>query len=100
MATIHPGVTGRAANQPVALTATEPLTITISKACDLSGFGPTTIWALLKDGQLDAVRVRGVRRTLITYQSLKKLLASSAEASPPRGRGRPRKLQEARPYES
>jgi hypothetical protein len=91
MATIQPGVTGRAPKQLVALTVTEPLTITILKACELSGFGPTTIWALLKDGQLEAVRVRGVRRTLITYQSLKKLLASSAEASAPRRQRRLRK---------
>jgi hypothetical protein len=100
MATIHPGVTGRAANQLVALTVTEPFTVTISNACDLSGFGPTTIWALLKNGQLEAVRVRGVRRTLITYQSLKKLLASSAEASPSRRRGRARKLHEVRHHAS
>jgi hypothetical protein len=68
-----------------------PLTITVSKTCELSGFGPTSIWALLKEGRLEAVRVPGVRRTLITYQSLKKLLASSAEASAPRRQRRLRK---------
>jgi hypothetical protein len=71
--------------------AAVPLTVTVAKACELSGFGPTSIWAFLKDRRLEAVRIPGVRRTLISYRSLMKLLASSAEASPRRARGRPRK---------
>jgi hypothetical protein len=69
-----------------------PLTVTVVRAREISGFGPTTIWALLKEGRLEAVRVPGVRRTLISYQSLLKLLASPADNPPARRRGRPRKL--------
>ena len=28
-----------------------PLAVTIPKACELTGFGPTSIWAFLKDGR-------------------------------------------------
>jgi hypothetical protein len=72
-----------------------PLTVTVTKACELSGFGPTSIWAFLKNGRLEAVRVPGVRRTLISYQSLMKLLGPSAEASPRRGRRAPRRARGA-----
>jgi hypothetical protein len=70
--------------------AAAPLAVTVTKACELSGFGPTTIWAFLKDGRLEAVRVPGVRRTLVSYASLVRLFAPSPEP-PPRRRGRPRK---------
>ncbi len=84
MASIHPGVTGRS--------DLEPLAVTIAKACQLSGFGPTSIWAFLKDGRLKAVRVPGVRRTLISYGSLAQLLAPPSDSfTTPRRRGRPRK---------
>jgi excisionase family DNA binding protein len=79
--TIRPEITGRV-----------PLAVTVQRACQLSGLGPTTIWAFLKDGRLEAVRVRGVRRTLVSYASLERLLAPSAVAPPqpqPRRRGRP-----------
>jgi hypothetical protein len=72
--------------------ALTPLTVTIGKACELTGFGPTSIWAFLKSGRLQAVRVPGVRRTLISYPSLVRLLAPPSEPpAPPRRRGRPRK---------
>jgi hypothetical protein len=71
--------------------AVAPLTVTVAKACELSGFGPTSIWAFLKDGRLEARRVPGIRRTLISYQSLISLLASSSGEASPRQRGRPRK---------
>jgi hypothetical protein len=70
-----------------------PLTVTVARTKEISGFGPTTIWGLLKDGRLKAVRVPGVRRTLISYESLVKLLGSPADDPPPRRRGRPRKNQ-------
>jgi hypothetical protein len=70
-----------------------PLAVTINKACELSGFGPTSIWAFLRDGRLKAVRVAGVRRTLVDYSSLARLLAPLSEAPAlPRRRGRPRKV--------
>jgi hypothetical protein len=69
----------------------EPLTVTVAKACELSGFGPTSIWAFLKDHRLEAVRVSGVRRTLISYRSLIRFLGSLDEVPTPRRRCRPRK---------
>ena len=74
---------------------TVPLTVTVAKACELSGFGPTSIWAFLKDRRLEAVRLPGVRRTLISYRSLAKLLAPSAEATPRRRPGRSRAIQKS-----
>ncbi len=69
-----------------------PLAVTVRRACELSGLGPTSIWAFLRDGRLDAVRVPGVRRTLVSYASLAKLMTPAAESAPsPRRRGRPRK---------
>jgi hypothetical protein len=84
--TDHPGVTGRdnAEHLP-------PLAVTVHRASKLSGLGLTTIWAFLRDGRLDAVRVPGVRRTLVSYTSLAKLLAPASASPPPRPRGRPRK---------
>jgi hypothetical protein len=74
----------------------KPLAVTVGRACELSGFGPTTVWAFLRDGRLEAVRVTGIRRTLVSYASLARLLAPAAELSPPpRRRGRPRKQPQA-----
>jgi hypothetical protein len=73
-----------------------PLAVTVAEACRLSGLGPTSIWAFLKGGRLTAVRVPGVRRTLISYSSLSRLLAAPSEQSPPRRkRVRPRKNSDA-----
>jgi hypothetical protein len=70
-----------------------PLAVTVQRACDLSGLGPTTMWAFLRDGRLEAVRVPGVRRTLVSYSSLARLLAPAPQLPPPpRRRGRPLKL--------
>jgi hypothetical protein len=72
--------------------AAAPLAVTVSKACTLSGFRPTSIWKFLKDGRLHAIRVPGVRRTLVSYESLRRLLTlPSAQGQQPRRRGRPRK---------
>jgi hypothetical protein len=59
-----------------------PLAVTVQRACELSGLGPTSIWAFLKDGRLEAVRVPGVRRTLVSYASLARLLAPSPLLQP------------------
>jgi hypothetical protein len=75
--------------------AVPPLAVTVARACELSGFGQTSIWAFIKNGRLAAVRLPGVRRTLVSYESLRRLLAlpSELEPSPPkRGRGRSRKV--------
>ena len=69
MTTTRPEITGREAAD------SSPLAVTVQRACELSGLGPTSIWAFLKDGRLEAVRVRGIRRTLVSYPSLVRLLA-------------------------
>src|SRR6185503_8549487 len=51
----------------------EPLTVTIARAKDLSGLGLTTLWALIRDRRLETVRVG--RRTLVIYRSLRTLLS-------------------------
>jgi hypothetical protein len=69
--------------------ADAPLAVTVSQACELSGLGPTSIWSFLRDGRLEVVRVAGLRRTLITYRSLRKLLEpQSASPTSLRRRGR------------
>ena len=80
MASIQPSIAGF-----------EPLAVTIPKACELSGFGATSIWAFLKDGRLKAVRVPGVRRTLVSYASLAQLFAPpNKSVIAPRHSKRPR----------
>jgi hypothetical protein len=69
-----------------------PLAVTVRRACELSGLGPTTIWNFLRDGRLEGVRVPGVRRTLVRYASLAQLLVPASASPPPRRRGRPRKV--------
>lgn len=71
---------------------TAPISVTVAKACELTGLGPTTIWNFLKSGRLVAVRMPGVRRTLVSYASLVRLLSPSSDAPQPRKRGRPRKM--------
>jgi hypothetical protein len=71
----RPEIAGRTTN-------TNPLAVTVQRASELSGLGATTIWAALKDGRLDAVRVPGVRRTLVGFASLERLLAPPSAARP------------------
>jgi len=72
--------------------AVPPLAVTVARACELTGFGQTSIWAFIEDGRLTAVRLPGVRRTLVSFDSLRRLLeGASTGAQPKRGPGRPRK---------
>jgi hypothetical protein len=74
------------------LQGARPLAVTVRRACELSGLGPTSVWAFIRDGRLEAVRLLGVRRTLVSYQSLTKLLTPPSALRPQhRRRGRPRK---------
>ena len=73
------------------LHGTKPLAVTVATTRKLSGLGNTTIWALIKSGELESVRVH--RRRLILYHSLERLLPptpSDSSHQPPR-RGRPAK---------
>jgi hypothetical protein len=74
----------------------KPLTIPVAEACQLSGLGPTTVWRFIRDGRLDVVRIAGVKRTLVRYDSLARLLAPASRSQPAlRKRGRPRKISDA-----
>ena len=76
---------------------TTPLAVTVPRASELTGLGATTLWMKIKQGELVAVRVPGVRRTLVSYESLRRLLEGAGTGPrPKRGRGRPRKA-DARP---
>ena len=61
-----------------------PLAVTVAKACELTGLGRTSIWAFLRDGRLEAVRLPGIRRTLVSYRSLDALFLGSLN-NPSRG---------------
>jgi hypothetical protein len=70
----------------------QPIAVTVSTACRLGGFGPTTCWRLIADGTLQTVRIG--RRRLVLYNSLVRLLTPDDRSTPPpRRRGRPRKAE-------
>ncbi len=60
---------------PLASNELKPLTVTIATTRKISGLGNTTVWALIKAGKLETVRVG--RRRLVTFRSLEALLAPS-----------------------
>jgi hypothetical protein len=55
----------------------QPITVTVATARKLSGLGSTTIWALIKAGRLQTVRIG--RRRLVIFGSLEKMLAPGRE---------------------
>ncbi|MGA8696834.1 MAG: hypothetical protein WB689_23945 [Xanthobacteraceae bacterium] len=63
MAKIRPEVTGRT-----------PLAVTFDAASQITGLGLTTLWKFAKEGRIRLIRPPAVRRTLIDYSSLKRLL--------------------------
>jgi len=71
-----------------------PLAVTLREARRISGLGYTTLWKLRKTGRLRFIKVPGIDRALIDFQSLQELLAprAAAKAPPARRRGRPRKV--------
>jgi hypothetical protein len=73
----------------------DPITVTVPRACELSGFGLTTIWKFIKEGRLKTRRVPNIDRTLVIYSSLRELLTPSENENttvppPRRSRGGPR----------
>jgi hypothetical protein len=80
-----------------------PYAIPMVETCRIGGFGPTTGWKLIKEGRLQVVRIAGIDRTFVVYDSLMGLLRSSttsALAPQRRPRGRPRKTAEPTPLEA
>jgi excisionase family DNA binding protein len=57
----------------------KPLAVTVRTACQLLGVGNTTVWALIKAGRIQTIRIG--RRRLVIYSSLE-LLAEQTEAKP------------------
>jgi excisionase family DNA binding protein len=48
------------------------LLVTVAKACELLSLGQTTVYQMLRDGRLERITIG--RRTLITYESILRLL--------------------------
>jgi len=57
--------------------ATEPLSVTIARARELSGLSTTTIYRMLANDELESTVVRG--RRLVIYSSLKAVITKPAE---------------------
>jgi hypothetical protein len=75
----------------VAADQTPPLAVSVKRACELSGLGATSVWAFIRDGRLKVVHVPGLRRTLITYESLLQLLAPRSPSPAPSSHRRRRR---------
>jgi hypothetical protein len=56
----------------------KPLTVTVKQALSLSGLGCSTIYQLMADGTLTRRKIG--HRTLITYESLERLLIPKSGA--------------------
>jgi hypothetical protein len=67
---------GDAAQPRQELSVLEPITVTVAQARRISGLGHTTIYKMIKAGDLEVVKIGA--RTLITYISLKKRLGRAA----------------------
>jgi excisionase family DNA binding protein len=64
-----------AAAEPASL---KPLTVTVKQALSLSGLGCSTIYKLMANGSLTRHKIG--HRTLITYESLERLLTPKSGA--------------------
>lgn len=80
MTTKGPEISGRASGD------VEPLTVTFRMASQVSGLGQTSLWKYVKEGRIRVIRPPGLRRTLIDFASLKKLLAPEMTDTPAAGR--------------
>ncbi|MBP7136170.1 MAG: helix-turn-helix domain-containing protein [Sphingomonadaceae bacterium] len=60
----------------------KPITVSIKKFCKLTGVGRSTAFSLIREGEIDAVRI-GRRKTLVTYASVEKLIERNAQKSEP-----------------
>lgn len=54
----------------------EPITISIADTCKAVGVGRTTVWRLIRRGDLDTIKI-GDRR-LVTTDSIQRLVQRSA----------------------
>jgi excisionase family DNA binding protein len=51
----------------------EPLAVSINEAAKIIGLGRTSIYAMIADGRLEAFKIG--RRTLVRFESIKRLVA-------------------------
>ena len=63
-------------------TGIDPFSITVAEASRYSGLSEPTIWKQIREHRLDAIRVQGLKRTLIVFESLKTLLDPASSAPP------------------
>ena len=63
-------------NSGAAFEAPRPLAVTVSAACKFIGVGRTTMWALIKAGRIQTVRIG--RRRVVLFASLEALLAQGS----------------------
>jgi excisionase family DNA binding protein len=61
----------------------EPITVTVAQTKQLTGLGHNTVYVLIKQGKLDVVKVGA--RTLIKFDSIKRLLATGTAIKQPAG---------------
>jgi excisionase family DNA binding protein len=54
----------------------DPVSVTIPDACKAIGVGRTTVYELIDDGKLDAIKVGG--RRLIKVSSIRRLVGEAA----------------------
>lgn len=54
------------------------LAVSVPETCDLTGLGETTIWKLIREGELKVVRIG--RRTLVPVSEIEALLNSRRQA--------------------
>ncbi len=52
-----------------------PLTVSVRRACALLDVGATTLWAMIKNGEVATIKIG--RKRLIIYSSLEKLVSSA-----------------------
>lgn len=55
----------------------KPLTITVKRFCEVVGIGRTSCFALIAEGQIDTVLIKG--RRLILVESMESLIARSRD---------------------
>ncbi|WP_260926740.1 helix-turn-helix domain-containing protein [Novosphingobium sp. 9] len=56
---------------------TDPLTVRIPEACRLTGIGRSKLYELIADGSIEVVKVGAM--TLVSFESLKRLIADARE---------------------
>jgi excisionase family DNA binding protein len=59
----------------------EPIAVSVSEACKLSGLGRTSLYRLIKSRQIAVTKIGA--RTLVQVPSLRRLLLDPPDAAPP-----------------